>query len=126
MITMKFILDTNFLLIPGQFGVDIFSELSKFGKPEFCTLNLVVKELEKLSLKKGFDGRAANLALELIKEKGIHVFEAGKGSTDRGLEALAGTGVYIVCTQDRALIKRLKNKGLKAITLRQKKYLVEL
>lgn len=123
---MKFLLDTNFLLIPGQFRVDIFSELRKFGRPEFCTLNLVVKELEKLSLEKGVDGRAAKLALELIKEKCIHILVAGKRSTDRELEAIANSGGYIVCTQDKTLIKKLKNKELKVITLRQKKYLVEL
>jgi rRNA-processing protein FCF1 len=30
---MRFLLDANFLLIPGRFRVDIFRELEQFGKP---------------------------------------------------------------------------------------------
>ena len=123
---MKFILDTNFLLIPGQFKVDIFSELRKFGRLELYTLDLSVKELEKLSLEKSFDGMAAKLALGLVKEKGIHVLAAGRGSTDTEIEAAAIFGSYTVCTQDKDLIGRLKTKGIKIISLRQKKYLVEV
>ena len=44
---MKFLLDTNFLMIPGKFKVDVFSELEKFGKPELYTVSAVVRELEK-------------------------------------------------------------------------------
>jgi rRNA-processing protein FCF1 len=46
---MKFLLDANFLMIPGKFRVDVFKELEKFGKPDLYTLDLVVKELSKQS-----------------------------------------------------------------------------
>jgi len=68
---MKFLLDTNFLMIPGKFRVDIFKEMEKFGKPEFFTLDLVVKELGKLSKGKGRNAFCAKLGISFIQEKDI-------------------------------------------------------
>jgi len=43
--------------------------------------------------------------------------------TDLELESMAEKEGYIVCTQDKKLIVRLKKKSLKVVYLRQKKYL---
>lgn len=122
---MKVILDANFLLIPGQFKVDIFRELEKFGKPEFYTTDAVIRELEKLSETKKKDSGAATLALNLIKEKSVIVLEAKDKNTDREIERSAAENNFIVCTQDTELIKKLKQERIRVIFLRQKKYLVE-
>jgi len=119
---MKFLLDANFLMIPGKFRVDIFQELEKFGKPELYTIDLVVKELSKLSKAKGKDAFSAKLGLYFIQQKDIGILETEGKNADSKLLALAGKG-YAVCTQDKALTaKILKAKG-KVAFLRQGKYL---
>jgi hypothetical protein len=113
---MKFLLDSNFLLIPGKFKVDVFSELTKFGKPEFYTLDLVLKELKRL--------KGGKLAFEMIKKNKVKILKAKGLNTDEALESFARKD-FVICTQDKGLIKRLKERRAKVITLRQRKYLVE-
>ena len=126
---MKIILDTNFLLIPGKFKLDIFSELQKFGKPELYTLDLVIKELEKLSKGKGKDAGNAKLALTLVKRNKVKVLRTKtrvprhKINTDAEIERIASEEDYVVCTLDGELIGKLKNENVQMIRLRQKKYL---
>ncbi len=123
---MKFLLDTNFLLIPGTFGVDIFTELTKFGKPELYTIRLVIKELEKMATGKGADARAAKLALQMITQKNIAIIDTEVDRTDKEIEILSASEGHTVCTQDKALIEKLKKKGVRVIGMRQKKYLEEV
>jgi len=115
---MRLLLDTNFLLVPGRFRVDVFSELEKFGKPELWTIDLVVDELKKLR------DRNSKLALELLKKNKVKVLRTEGSRTDREIEKLAKEKNFLVCTLDRELIKSLKKKGIGVITLRQKRYLV--
>jgi len=121
---MKFLLDTNFLLIPAQFHVDVFSELSHFGKPELYTLTLVVKELDKLSRSRGRKAAHARIALLLLKKEGVRILGSPSQTTDAGIVNAARKG-FVVCTQDRALIKRLRTEKIPVVTLRQKRYLIK-
>jgi rRNA-processing protein FCF1 len=123
---MKFLLDTNFLLIPGRFKTDIFRELERFGKPELFTLNLVVAELEGLASGRGRDAKHAQLALELVEKKNITILEGKWASTDHELERLASEQDFAVCTQDKALQRRLKREDVVVIFLRQGRVLVKL
>ncbi|MEA3282757.1 MAG: DNA-binding protein, partial [Euryarchaeota archaeon] len=43
---MKIIIDTNALMVPAEFGVDIFSELSRLGFDEWIVPSGVSRELE--------------------------------------------------------------------------------
>lgn len=113
---MKFLLDTNFLTIPGQFKVDVFSELFRLGKVELYTLNLVVKELETIKSKH------SKLGLELIKKNNVQVLHA-EGNTDKEIIRAAKENNFVVCTQDKELISLLKKNNIKVVYLRQKKYL---
>jgi len=122
---MKFLLDANFLLLPGKFKADIFSELAKFGRPELYTLDLIVKELEKIAAGKGRDAGYARLGLELIRKKRIRVLKTTGKSADLALEQTALKGNFTLCTQDRALIKKLRGRA-PVIYLRQRKYLVKI
>lgn len=121
----RFILDTNFMTIPGKFKVDIFSELEKFGKPELYTLDLVKTELEKLIRAGGKDVIYAKVGLETIEKKGIKILKARKTNADDELVRLAGMG-YIVCTQDAGLMDRLNAAGCQVVTMRQKRYLIRI
>jgi rRNA-processing protein FCF1 len=122
---MRFLLDTNFLLIPGKFRVDIFHELEKFGRPEVFVLDLTMIELRTIIKRGGRDSKHALLALDLLVKKDVGVLEAGsREHTDRVLMRFARKG-YTVCTSDAGLLRRLRGDGLRAVTLRNGSYLEE-
>ena len=121
---MKFLLDANFLMIPGQLKVDVFDQLAKFGKPELFTISAVVRELNTLSGGKGKDARAARLALGMVGKKEVKVLEA-EGNADSILIGLASEG-YSICTQDKGLQARLLEKGMGFVYLRQGKHLEKM
>ena len=120
---MRFLLDANFFLIPGKFKVDVFSEVAEFGKPELFTLDLVVRELERLAKGKGRDASHARLGLELLKENDVAILDSKGRNTDSEIVRFAREQDYVVCTQDRGIKKKLKDESLPVITLRQEKYL---
>ena len=123
----QIIIDTNFLLIPGQFKVDIFSEFERVCDFPYklCVLDKSVAELEKIVKgQKGKDKDAAKLALSLAKAKKVAVLKT-KGSLNVDSELVEqGKKVCIVATQDNGLKARLKALGASVITLRQRKYLI--
>lgn len=123
----KVILDTNFLLIPGQFKVDIFAEIEKLMSEPFvlCIVDKALVELNKLTVTgKEKDRFAAKLALALIRQKNLKTLRSfSKKSVDDIIVKQADNNTFIA-TQDKALRKRLKLKQAKIIGLRQKKYLV--
>ena len=109
----KIILDTNFILIPFQFKVDIFSELERICHFSYkiYILDKSLDELKKLKYNK--------LALELIKQKNIKVIKTKNSAyVDSQLKKLKNV---IIATNDKKLIKDLK---VPIIILKQKKYLV--
>ena len=119
----KIILDTNFLLIPYQFKVDIFEEIERTADFNY-SLNVLDKTIDELNKiideQKGKHKEAAKLALSLIKNKNIKKIKTKEGLVDDlQLEQDA-----IVATQDKELINRLKQAKKKVIQLRQKKYLI--
>ena len=122
----KVILDTNFLLIPGQFGVDIFTEIDRICQFPY-TLYIVDKTLQELESilqnQRGKAKEAVKLALGIIKAKNINTLPSANKSVDDAIVD-AATEDMIVATQDAALKQRLKDKAGGIITLRQKKYLI--
>jgi len=121
---MKFLLDTNFLVAFSQFKVDVFTELEEFGVPELYTLDLVLKELKKISTSKGIKARHARFALVRMRKEGVKILITESKRTDSEIVRIAKLNSLVVCTQDRALVKRLKAKHVPVVTLRQKRYLV--
>jgi len=124
----KVILDTNFLLIPGQFKVDIFTQIEKLMEYPFvlCTVDKTTTELNKLAAAgKQKDKFASKLALVMIRQKNLKTLQSfgSKKSVDDIIVKKSDSNTYIA-TQDKALRKRVRAKGAKIIGLRQKKYLV--
>ena len=123
----KIILDTNFLLIPGQLHVDIFEELSRICHfpYQLLVLDKTIHELEKIkTTNKGKHKVAATVALELVHKHQIEVIDTQEYPeemyADTILKELTEKDKdYIIATQDIALRKNFK----KYIILRQKKYL---
>ncbi len=121
--SLKIVLDSNFLLIPFQFGVDIFAELEKVldVRYEVYTTSGVLKELERLSNSRGSAGRYAKEALRLAEK--LRTIETKALGVDESLLELALQGA-VVCTNDKALRERIRKNKSSVIYLRQKKYLV--
>jgi rRNA-processing protein FCF1 len=126
-VMIHIILDTNFLMIPAQFKVDIFSEIERLmHEPyELCIVDMTLDELEKIrKTASGRDKRAASLALQLIAAKKPRHLKTEKNlNTDKMIVELAKSPGYVVATQDAGLKRILKQNNVKTIVLRQKRYL---
>jgi len=122
----KIILDTNFLLIPIQFKVDIFSEIDRICLFSY-KLYIVDKAIDELKnivkIQKGKHKLAAKIALQLVKRKGVGVIKTNEGHVDDLILELLGKD-YILATQDELLRRKAVKKGFKVIVLRSKKHLV--
>ena len=124
----KILLDTNFLLIPHQFGVDIFTQIDRIMHFQYkiFVLDKSIEELKNIIMgQKGKNRDAAKVALKLIAIKNIGIIKAESDKkTDEVIVELSRKDNYIVATQDKDLKRSLINHGIEVIVLRQKKILV--
>ena len=121
--SVKVILDTNALMVPEQFNVDIFSELLRLGYVDWQVPASVLGELRSLAKRadKGRDKIAARVALGLAEScstVGVDNFDADQAIVDLAMKT--GAAVF---TNDKALKKRLFSKGITVVYLRQRRYL---
>ncbi len=119
----QIILDTNFLLIPAQFKVDIFSEIQRIAdfKYQLFVLDKTLDELKKIQKEqRGKHKAAAKLALALIKNKKVKIIKTTQDKYVDDLLVDYSKKGALIATQDIGLKKRLKKPYL---VLRQKKYL---
>ena len=134
------IVDTNALLIPGEFGVDIFDELERLGYVHIIVPRVVLNELDKLRKRpglKGKDKRAANVGYSLIQRYthaavpreervplrstiSIEEVEGEKeeADTDEIITALAVKRKAAVLTNDENLRTKLSQAGIATVYLR--------
>lgn len=122
----KIILDTNFLLIPVQFKVDIFSELDRvcLFAHRLYIVDKTLDELNKIiETQKTKHKLAAKIALQLIKKKKVGILKTKEGKVDDLILDILGED-DILATQDALLRKKAVKKGNKVLFLRSKKYLV--
>ncbi len=121
--SIKVIIDTNALMVPEQFGVDIFNELQRLGYVQWIVPAEVLGELRSLATKadKGRDKIAARVALGL--SECCHIVGEDNFDADQAIEELAISEGAAVFTNDKALKKRLFSKGITVIYLRQGRYL---
>jgi rRNA-processing protein FCF1 len=114
----KVIIDTNGLMIPGQFGLDIFSELKRLGFDSYLVARASVRELEKISTQgRGRDRTSAKIALSLLDR--CTIIEKN-GFADDIIADLAVDMNAAVLTNDIELKKRLCSKGITTVYLREK------
>ncbi|HDQ59691.1 MAG TPA: hypothetical protein ENN30_00690 [Candidatus Woesearchaeota archaeon] len=115
----KIILDTNFCIIPFQFGIDIYSELQNTMQQQYEIVfpKIALKELEKLK----FGGAA----LELLKKKSVKLVDVPvMKDVDSSILEYAKKENAILATQDLGLKKKAKENKVEILVLRQKKYIV--
>jgi rRNA-processing protein FCF1 len=124
-VTLRVILDANFLFIPLQFNVDIFDELSKLlnRRYEPVILSSTQKELEGLAESSSQKTqKQALLALSLAKKCSlVNIEKSHNESYDDVIVRIASKWKVPVGTNDRDLRKRLRKNGIPVIFLRQKR-----
>jgi hypothetical protein len=133
----KIILDTNFLMAPFQFKIDIFAELKRLMYEPFKVyiLKETIEELGYIIEKQRAKNKEfAKLAkqyvkimnieiIDITKQKDLYITNISKSNrVDDILVGMAEAG-YIIATADAELKKRLKEKGNKSIILRSKSHL---
>jgi len=129
-VAFQVILDTNFLAVPAQFGVDIFSETERVleRRVEFVLLESTVKEIEvKGGLGAGkTKAHVFRIAKDLIQRcKVVKVPESltAMPVDDQLLEyAISIKGV--LATNDRELRMKARERGIPVLLLRGKKRVV--
>jgi len=105
------VLDSNALLIPFQFKVDIVSEITRLlGNVEIIVPSCVIDELTKIKASE------AKAAIKLANK--FRVVEASKKG-DRGVIEIAKKEHAAVVTNDQELIKILRNSSIPVIRMRE-------
>lgn len=124
----KVLFDTNFLLIPSRFGVDIFAESERAlnQKPEFIVTKSILEEIKilKQDAKPSFR-RNLTLAQKLAEQcKVVDDHQEKDEEVDDAIIRVSTNNNYIVGTTDAELRKRLHGKGVKVLFLRQRNFLM--
>lgn len=117
-------MDSNFLLVPSQFQMDIFEELTALLRQRIdpVILSPIYEELVKIA-ERGAPKmqRYASLALGLTKKcRLVLVEQKVEESTDDVITRIAAEWKTPVATNDRDLRRRLRDVGVAVIYLRQK------
>jgi rRNA-processing protein FCF1 len=124
---VQVILDSNALLVPFQFNIDVFEELKRVfnTNPEVVLLSPVKKELERLAEYGSPKMRKqAVKALRLVekcpvKDTGIDP----AAPVDDVILRIAKERKIAVFTNDRALRKRLRDINVPVVYVREKSHL---
>ncbi|MBK5190533.1 MAG: DNA-binding protein [Methanosarcinales archaeon] len=143
MIRKEVIVDTNALLIPGEFGVDIFEELERLGYVHIIVPRMVLTELDMLRDRPGLKGKekiAATVGYSLIRKYtdaseqermstgctiSIEEGEKGEEDTDEMIVELARKRKAAVLTNDEELRTKLSQAGIVTVYLRGRNRLEE-
>ena len=125
---LKVILDSNFFFIPSQFTLDIFEELKKVIGRNFepIVLSSTMRELQGIqqSTSQKIQKQAA-VAMELASRcRQIDIKKDQKESYDNVVFRVAQKKGWCVATNDVVLRKRLREKNIPVIYLRQKSHLI--
>ncbi len=123
-VTVKVILDSNFLFLPSQFQIDIFEGLMTVLNKKFepILLSPTYKELQKIAQNGPPKMRQhALLALRLAEKCRIVEVEQGfRETSDDVITRVAAEWGCPVATNDQMLRKMLRKKNVPVIYLRQR------
>lgn len=112
---MKILLDTNFLMAPFRNKADIYNQFRmNFPSAELMTLKSCLEELERKK-EKG--------AIRLLEKNKVRTIDFKKGDADSSILGFAEKNDVVVATIDKELQKRLEEKGIEYIFLRQGKFI---
>ncbi len=119
-------LDSNFLMIPASFKIDIFREIENLlcAKVIFATVPPVIDELKRISKKPTKLGKKAKLALNFASKCTIlnsYSEKNPEGSVDDFIVSFTREKKVIVATTDINLKKKLRRISVPVIYLRGRK-----
>ncbi|MDN5358167.1 MAG: uncharacterized protein PWP76_10 [Candidatus Diapherotrites archaeon] len=113
------VVDTNMLLVPFQFGVDVFEEIRRLvPNARIVVLKGSIRELDKIAQQGVKERKYVTLAKKLISINRVEIIDR-EGPVDTELVRLAKEGA-IVATNDRELKRRVWEAGGRVIALREK------
>ncbi len=107
-----------------QFPVDVVVELENI-LPSYKLLvpSYVLEELENIKKRsRGKNRIAASVAIKIAQNPPFQVQEMERDQGERVDDALLRQS-RVLCTNDRELRRRARNKGIPVVYLRQKRYL---
>jgi len=126
---LAIIIDTNFIAVPAQFGVDIFAEAERILERslEFIILSTAFEELERklATASSKTEERHFRIAKELAKRckivgpEGIPFAD----TVDNQILEYAREVKGVLATNDKALRKKAKSLGIPVLILRGQKRL---
>ena len=120
---VKVILDTNFLMIPYQFNLDVFQEIEYLlqKKVDFVVPSSVKSELTGISARGGEGAAEASLALQLASRCRVVDVTLNPGeSVDDAIVKASQKLSAVVATTDIELKKRLRDINVPVVYLRDK------
>lgn len=127
-VPLTVVVDTNFIAIPAQFGVDIFSEAERVleRKLEFVILSSALDELERKILKADSKTEVRHFRIAKALAKRCKIIEAEKDTkipVDEQLLTYAQSVKGVLATNDKDLKTRARAEGVPVLILRGMKYL---
>ena len=119
------ILDTSAIMMVFEFFIDIEKEIEKLiGKYDILIPSAVINELELLSKNISQTKRKkAKMALKYLENKEYTIIKSREENADESVLTNAIEYKSYVITNDRPLIKKLKEEGIRVISLRSNKKL---
>ena len=122
----KILCDTNFLLVPLRFGIDIFQESEKTlnDKATFYVSSRVLDEIKilKKNAKPKFEKEL--MFAEKMAERCTFIDDSSCSLVDDSLISLSCEMDLVLATTDSMLRKEARLKGVKVLYLRQRRYLI--
>jgi len=123
-VTIKVILDSNFLFIPSQFKIDVFEGLMNLLNQRFepVLLSSTHQELRTMAEKGPSKRRKqASLALKLAEKcRLVNVEKEAEETNDDVILRIAAQWKSPVATNDRELRRKLRARDIPVIFLRGK------
>ena len=121
---VRILLDTNALLMPVQFGIDLYDELQGlFGDFELITLEEVIGELSGISRGHGRDAAAARVGLIMARSTTVVPSGSSANHVDKRVIEYARREGCTVVTNDRELRNALLREGIDVVSMRKEKTL---
>jgi rRNA-processing protein FCF1 len=123
---VKILCDTNFLLVPLRFGVDIFQESEKTlnDVTTFYVSSRVLDEIRILKKKAKPTFEKELMFAEKIAARCIFVNDNSCSLVDDSLISLSRKMGMVLATTDSMLRKKARLEGIKVLYLRQRRYLI--
>jgi len=118
---LQVIIDSNFLITPSEYNIDIFEEIPRIiGRSvELIVPAVVYKEIKRVTRQRGIGKTSLALALA-EKCKIINANRRRGEGVDDTLVRLAQEWGSPVATNDRSLKKRLRSLGIPVLSMRGK------